>query len=89
MRTYIPTPGEYLIVVDNRHQANTQLRVELNGRITYDVALREARYLSSTRRFVVIASTLAFFFGVSWIAGRKLWAATLGQRRPGPPPPYA
>lgn len=84
LRTYIPTPGEYHVVVDNRHQANSQLHVEVKGTLTADVTAKEARYLSPTRRAVVISSSVLVFFAVAWVAGRRLYVATLGERR-GPP----
>ncbi|MBI4902268.1 MAG: hypothetical protein HY820_01450 [Acidobacteria bacterium] len=82
LKTYIPTPGEYYVVVDNRHQGNTQLKVAVKGSLTADVTAREARYLSPTRQIILISCSLLCFFAVSWIAGRRLYTATIAKSPP-------
>lgn len=84
----LPTPGDYVLIVDNRPSLKTAALVSIHGTMAYDSIPLEAKYLSPMRRLIVIASSLVFFFGVVWFAGRRLWAATIGQKNSGPPDGY-
>lgn len=75
LRSYIATPGEYVVVVDNRAEKRTAAVVTLKGTLAYDMAPREARYLAPEVRWIVVSSSLLFFFAVAWFAGRRLHAA--------------
>ncbi|MBL8176956.1 MAG: hypothetical protein JNK48_19945 [Bryobacterales bacterium] len=88
LRSYIATPGEYVVVVDNRAERHATANVALKGTLVYDMAPRDARYLTPRVRWMVVSSSLLFFFAVAWFAGRRLHAAMLGQRTPGPRPPF-
>ncbi|MBI3681494.1 MAG: hypothetical protein HY235_14005 [Acidobacteria bacterium] len=87
LRVLLATPGEYAVVVDNRQDAENRVAVRLRGSLQYDTTPGPARYLPRQRRILVITSSLLFFCGVCWFAGRRLWAVTGGRRRPAPPPP--
>src|SRR5262249_54516522 len=88
LRVYVPTPGEYILVVDNPGSTSQPVVVRLQGTLRYDTATRPARVLPPERRAVVILSSLAVFFGIAWFGGRRLWGATFGRRTPEPPQPY-
>lgn len=85
VKTYVATPGEYVVVVDNRAAARDAAMVELRGTLSYDMTPRAARQLSGRTRVAVIATSLMFFLTIVWGAGRPLWAAMLGRRKPEPP----
>ncbi|HUQ91631.1 MAG TPA: hypothetical protein VM120_08115 [Bryobacteraceae bacterium] len=76
LKAYVGTPGEYSVVVDNRAEPKKTVVVQIRGVLTYDALSKEARYLSTQRRFLTIASGLLFFVTVAWVAGRRLWKAT-------------
>ncbi len=88
LRSYIATPGEYVVVVDNRAERRAAAMVTLKGTLVYDMAPREARHLSPQVRWTVVSSSLLFFFAVAWFAGRRLQAAMLERKMPEPPPPF-
>jgi hypothetical protein len=88
LKTHIPSPGEYLLVIDNRHNAHVEMRVQVKCWIAYDTATATATYLSPARRLALISASLILFFSISWFAGRRLWSAILAQKRPAPPQPY-
>lgn len=72
LRAYIATPGEYVVVVDNRAERNAAAVVQMKGTLVYDMAPREARELTPRVRWIVVSTSLVFFFGVVWFAGRRL-----------------
>jgi hypothetical protein len=72
LRAYIATPGEYVVVVDNRAERNAAAVVQMKGTLVYDMAPREARELTPRVRWTVVSASLVFFFGVVWFAGRRL-----------------
>jgi hypothetical protein len=88
LKIYIATPGEYVVLVDNRAERRAAAVVALKGTLAYDMEPREAQYLSTRVRLAVVSFSLLFFFGVAWFAGRRLQAAMLGRRSPGQPPPF-
>lgn len=74
LRAYIATPGEYVVVVDNRAERSAAALVHMKGTLVYDMAPREARELTPRARWTVVSASLVFFFGVVWFAGRRLRA---------------
>lgn len=85
LQSYIATPGEYVVVVDNRAERKAAAVVALKGTLVYDMAPREPRYLTPMVRWIVVSSSVLFFFAVAWFAGRRLQSAMFGQRSPGRP----
>lgn len=81
LRKHLDTPGEYVLIVDNRQQLQIAATVKLEGSLSYDMSPVKVRTLSRERRMVVIGSSLGLFFAITLVAGRKLWrAASAGQR---------
>lgn len=89
LKSYIATPGEYVVVVDNRKESHKAAVVALKGTLVYDMAPREARELAPHVRWIVVSSSLLCFFAIAWFAGRRLRAAMIEQKNSGPPAPYA
>jgi hypothetical protein len=63
----IGVPDEYAVVIENggRGRASVRLRVSLEGRL-------QVRYLSSERRWAVIAISASVFLAIVLISARKL-----------------
>jgi hypothetical protein len=80
LKVYVETPGEYVVMVDNRAELRLPATVELRGTLEYDMTPREAKELTPARRWTVVAFSLTAFFAIAWIAGRRLWAATADRR---------
>lgn len=85
LRVHLATPGEYLLVVDNRQQLQIPATVQLEGTLSYDVPPVHARTLTPERRMIVIVSSLGVFFAITVLAGRTLWRAASAQSGSGPP----
>lgn len=81
LRAYIATPGEYVVVVDNRAERNAAAVVQMKGTLVYDMAPREARELTPRVRWIVVSTSLVFFFGVVWFAGRRLRGGMRSEMR--------
>ncbi|MCZ2152209.1 MAG: hypothetical protein LC126_31080 [Bryobacterales bacterium] len=86
LKCYVATPGDYVVVVDNRLEPKAQATVDVRGVVTYDSEPKEARYLPRGRRVVVITLSLGFFFAVAWFAGRRLWGIGPASEEREPPP---
>jgi hypothetical protein len=80
LKAYVATPGDYVVMVDNRPELRAAATVELSGAIEYDMTPRDAKELSPVRRWTVIALSLITFFAISIVAGRRLWKATADRR---------
>lgn len=80
LKIHIDTPGDYVVMVDNRPELRAAALVDLRGAIEYDMTPREAKELSPLRRSIVIGLSLMVFFAIAFIAGRRLWAATAARR---------
>jgi hypothetical protein len=80
LRAHIATPGDYLLMVDNRQQLRIPATVKLEGKLTYDLAPAHARTLTPERRILVIASSIGLFFAITLLAGRRLWRAASAQK---------
>ncbi|MBV6433781.1 MAG: hypothetical protein IANPNBLG_04000 [Bryobacteraceae bacterium] len=86
LKFHVSTPGDYVVVVDNRLEPQARATVDVRGVVTYDPGPREARYLSRGRKAVVITLSLGIFVAVAWLAGRRLWGIGLANEEREPPP---
>ncbi len=71
MHSYIPTPGDYVLVVDNLSDSAAGLHLW----VSLDFApppLPGARELSTGRRLTVIGISFAVFFGIVTFSARRL-----------------
>jgi len=80
LKVYVPTPGDYVVMVDNRAELRLPAMVELQGAIEYDMTPREAKELDPVRRWTVVALTLVIFFAIAVTTGRRLWRASADRR---------
>lgn len=89
LKCRIATPGDYLLVTDNRHQLRGTTNVKLHGTLIYDRASPVARTLPPERQMAVIAVSLLCFSAIVWLACVRLIAVMPAQKKPEPPPPFA
>lgn len=89
IRAHVDRPGDYSLLLDNRLEAKQTAVIKFRGVIVYDADPVEVRVLPWDRRLAVIASSLSFFLGVCFFAGRRIWRAVTERRTPGPPQEYA
>lgn len=89
LRAHVDRAGDYSILLDNRLEPKQIAVILFRGVIIYDTAPIEVRTLPWPRRLLVIASSLGFFCGICWFAGRRLWRAVTERKMPAPPAGYA
>lgn len=88
LKVHLTTPGDYVIILDNRAEARASAHVQVSGHVTYDREPVTAWELPPLRRYAVVALSLALFLGVGWWSGSRVVEGINGQRRNEPPPPY-
>lgn len=86
-RHALSTPGEYVLLVDNRRQMQASTEVRLRVELEF-LPARTARTLSPERRRAIVAASLAGFFAIVLWSSRRLLRAMRDQRSRGWPPPY-
>ncbi len=79
LKVHLAEPGDYSVILDNRLETKKSAAVKFKGTILYDLPPVQVRTLSWERRLVVIASSLTFFFGLCYFAGRRLWRALVDR----------
>jgi hypothetical protein len=81
LRVRLSEPGDYVVVVDNRQDAQRRSRVDLEVTLTTgpDPESLPVAYASPRKRLIVVTLSLAGFAVIAGLAGRALWRAT---RRP-------
>jgi hypothetical protein len=81
LRARLSEPGGYVVVVDNRQNAQRRCRVDLEVTLTTgpDPESLPVTYASPRKRLIVVTVSLAGFAVIAALAGRALWRAT---RRP-------
>lgn len=88
LKVHLATPGDYVIILDNRAEARASAHVQVNGHVTYDREPVNAWELPPHRRYAVVAVSLGLFFGLVWWSGSRVVAGINAQRRNERHPPY-
>lgn len=81
LKVHLVTPGDYVIILDNRPQAKQETQVQVRGQIAYDPEPVTAWELPPQRKAAVMAASLAAFFALFWWSGRRVVSAVNEKER--------
>jgi hypothetical protein len=83
LRTPLPDPGGYAVVIDNRLEGRRKYRVDLDVSLITgpDPETLPVGYISPERRRVVVTASIAGFLLILGLAGQALWRATRRRGR--------
>lgn len=86
LRVHLITPGDYVILLDNRPEARQEVQVQVRGQIVYDPEPVAAWELPPQRKATVVAASLIAFCALFWWSGRKVVRAVNEKERRERPP---
>lgn len=81
LKVHLVTPGDYVLILDNRPEARHDAQVQVRGQIVYDAEPVTAWELPPQRKAAVMAASLAVFFALFWWSGRKVVGAVNEKER--------
>lgn len=81
LKLHLITPGDYVIILDNRPDARHDAQVRVRGQIVYDGEPVTAWELPPHRKAAVMTASLAVFFALFWWSGRRVVAAVNEKER--------